>query len=45
MCVRHGQQFLGFTNYYNRYIVKFATIAAPLTDLLKKGITWLWGPA
>ena len=45
MCVKHVQQFLGFANYYNRYIAKFAAIAAPLTDLLKKGMTWLWGPA
>ena len=45
MCVKHVQQFLGFANYYNHYISKFAMIAAPLTDLLKKGMTWLWGPA
>ena len=45
MCVKHIQQFLGFANYYNRFIAKLAVIADPLTDLLKKGMTWLWGPA
>lgn len=44
-CVKHVQQFLGFANYYNCYIAKFAALAAPLMDLLKKGMTWLWGPA
>ena len=32
-------------NYYNRYIKSFAYIAAPLTDLLGKGMVWRWGPA
>ena len=45
MCVKHIQHFLGFANYFNRYIAKFAVIAAPLMFLLKKGMTWLWEPA
>ena len=32
-------------NYYNHYIKHFAQVAAPLTDLLGKGIVWRWGPA
>ena len=36
---------MGLTNYYNRYIKHFAHVAAPLTDLLGKGIVWHWGPA
>ena len=36
---------MGLANYYNHYIKHFAQVAAPLTDLLGKGIVWRWGPA
>jgi hypothetical protein len=29
------QQFLGFTNYYQRFILGFGQMAAPITSLLK----------
>ena len=32
---RDVQVFLGFANFYRRFIEKYSTIAAPLTDLLK----------
>ena len=35
---------MGLANYYNRYIAYFALKAAPLSDLLGKGIVWRWGP-
>ncbi|CAI5461314.1 unnamed protein product [Closterium sp. Yama58-4] len=36
------QQFLGFANYYNRFVPQYAKIAAPLTDLLKKDTPFKW---
>ncbi|CAJ0927619.1 unnamed protein product [Ranitomeya imitator] len=31
------QKFLGFANFYRRFIANFSTVAKPLTDLTKKG--------
>ena len=41
------RSFLGLANYYRKFILNFATIAAPLTDLTKKGMPnkVVWGPA
>ncbi|CAI7810412.1 unnamed protein product [Closterium sp. NIES-53] len=36
------QQFLGFTNHYNRFVPQYAKIEAPLTDLLKKDAPFKW---
>jgi len=34
------QSFMGFANFYRRFIKGFSKIAKPLTDLTKKGIKW-----
>ncbi|GJP74531.1 hypothetical protein CLOP_g5095 [Closterium sp. NIES-67] len=42
--VKELQQFLGFANYYNRFVPQYAKLAAPLTNLLKKNTPDKWEP-
>jgi hypothetical protein len=35
--VKEVQRFLGFANYYRRFIWGFGQVAAPVTSLLKGG--------
>ena len=42
--VRDVQAFLGFANFYRRFIHRFAAIAAPLTNLTKKDVPFAWSP-
>ncbi|CAI7850176.1 unnamed protein product [Closterium sp. NIES-54] len=37
------QSFLGFVNYVRRFVPDMARLTAPLTDLLRKGVTFKWG--
>ena len=34
------QSFMGFANFYRRFIEGFSKIVKPLTDLTKKDIHW-----
>ena len=38
--VKEVQKFLGFANYYRRFIKDFARIAAPLHMLVRKEQKW-----
>jgi len=37
------QSFLGFTNFYHRFIQRFSHLACPLFDLTRKDSEWRWG--
>jgi hypothetical protein len=39
------QSFLGFVNYYRKFIAKYSDIALPLVALLKKDAKWEWSAA
>ena len=41
--VKQVQAFLGFANFYRRFIQDFAKHAKPLTTLTKKDQPWVWG--
>lgn len=36
------QRFLGFANFYRRFIQDFSKMTRPLNDLLRKDTTWCW---
>jgi len=39
---REVMRFLGMAGYYRRFVMNFSDIVAPLTDLLKKGVKFIW---
>ncbi|OMH83426.1 Retrovirus-related Pol polyprotein from transposon [Zancudomyces culisetae] len=41
--IKEVQALLGTTGYYRKYIKDYATIAKPITTLLKKETKWEWG--
>src|SRR3984957_9587680 len=42
--VKQVQEFLGFANFYRRFIKNYTQKVRPLYDLLMKDVTWTWGP-
>ena len=43
--VKDIQAFLGFANFYRRFINNFSKLAQPLTKLLRKDVPWEWAEA
>ena len=41
-CKREVQQFLGFANYYRRFIRDFAQLARPLHRLTERMVPFVW---
>jgi len=41
--VKQVQAFLGFVNFYYRFIENFAKMSKPLSNLTKKNCIWNWG--
>jgi len=38
--VKELQQFLGFANFYRRFIQGYSTVITPMTKLLRKDVSW-----
>jgi hypothetical protein len=45
MSVKGVRSFIGFCNFYQRFIPDFSNITRPLHDLTKKNACWDWTPA
>lgn len=40
--VKELQSFLGFCNFYRKFVPMFSSVAAPLYQLTRKKMEWLW---
>ena len=44
-CLTDVQAFIGFANFYRRFIRNFSKIISPMVRLTKKGVPFQWEPA
>ena len=42
--IKEVQSFLGFMNFYRKFIEKYSKIASPLTELTRKDQKFKWSP-
>lgn len=43
--VKELRSFLGFGNFYRKFIARYSAVAKPLYDLLQKGVPFIWTEA
>jgi len=43
--VKELRSFLGFGNFYRKFIAQYSAVAKPLYDLLQKGVPFIWTKA
>ena len=43
--LKEVQSFLGFSNFYRKFILHYSSLTSPLTSLTRKGVRFLWSPA
>lgn len=41
-CVRDVQSFIGFANFYRRFVKDFSKLSAPMQRLVRKDVPFLW---
>ena len=42
--IKQVQSFLGFGNFYRKFIHDYSLLTRPLHELTHKGTTWDWNP-
>ena len=40
--VKEVQSFLGFANFYRKFVLHYSSLSTPLTSLTRKGVKFIW---